>query len=82
MNTLIRSLATRSGGEDMAGGQWVIVTARWILVASALMLALISPASLGELRVQLLLVLALAVFNFGLHAQLLRRRPAVAAVAY
>ena len=82
MNNLIRNLTIRGGSQDLADGQWVIVTARWILVASALMLALIAPASLGELRVQLLLVLALAVFNFGLHAQLLRKRPAIVAVAY
>jgi hypothetical protein len=68
--------------DDLALGQGVIVAARWVLVAAGLGLALIAPPSAGFLRTQVLLVLVLAVCNFALHAQLLRRRPTIAALAY
>jgi hypothetical protein len=68
--------------EDLALGQGVIVAARWLLVAAGLVLALVDPPSAGVLRTQVLLILALAVCNFALHAQLLRRRPTLAAIAY
>jgi hypothetical protein len=70
------------GAEDLALGQGVIVAARWLLVASGLGLAVIAPPSAGTLRTQVLLILALAVCNFALQAQLLRRRRTLAAVAY
>jgi hypothetical protein len=68
--------------EDLALGQGVIVAARWVLVAAGLVLALVDPTSASVLRTQVLLILALAVCNFALHAQLLRRRPTLAAIAY
>lgn len=68
--------------EDLNHGQSVIVTARWVLVASGLLLTVIAPASVDELRVRVVMILALAVVNFGLHAQLLRGRPAADWVAY
>jgi hypothetical protein len=68
--------------DDLALGQGVIVAARWVLVAAGLGLALIAPPSAGFLRTQVLLVQVLAVCNFALHAQLLRRRPTIAALAY
>jgi hypothetical protein len=58
------------------------VTARWILVAAGLLLALWNPGPIEQLRLQLGAILLLGVANFYLHAQLLTKRPTVAAVAY
>jgi hypothetical protein len=79
MTNLLVSTKTSS---DMAHGQAVIVTARWILVASGLGLALTHARSLEQLRVQIVLILLIAMANFGLQAQLLRRRTAAEWVAY
>lgn len=68
--------------EDLALGQSVIVAARWLLVAAGMALALIAPASPELLRAQVAFVLLLAVCNFGLQAQILRRQPTLAAIAY
>jgi hypothetical protein len=70
------------GGEDLALGQSVIVAARWVLVAAGLVLAVVAPSSVGALRTQVLLVMTLAVCNFALQAQILRRRPTLALLAY
>jgi hypothetical protein len=67
---------------DLAHGQIVIVAARWILVIVGLALALWAPDAIGQLRVQILVLLALAVANFYLHAQVLMRRPAIDMVTY
>ncbi len=45
-------------------------------------LALWNPDEFGELRVQIGLILALAVGNFFLHAQVLMKRPVISAVAH
>jgi hypothetical protein len=63
--------------EDLAHGQIVIVTARWILVLAGLVLALWNSDSLGQLRLQIFFILALAFANFYLHAQILMRKPAI-----
>jgi len=63
-------------------GQSVIVTARWILVLSAFMLALWNPGPMGELRTQVLFILLLAVANFYLQAQILMKKPASSGVVY
>jgi hypothetical protein len=68
--------------EVPADGQSVIVTARWVLVLSGLVLALWNPGQIGEIRLHVLALLLLAVGNFYLHAQLLMRRPAIATIAY
>ena len=68
--------------EDMAHGQIVIVTFRWILVLAGLVLTFWNPGPINELRMQLLVILLLAVGNFYLHAQLLMRRPAIDMVVY
>jgi hypothetical protein len=68
--------------EDLALGQGVIIAARWLLVAAGLVLALIAPPSAATLRTQVVLILVLAVCNFALQGQLLRRRRTLAAVAY
>jgi hypothetical protein len=68
--------------EDLALGQGVIIAARWAVVAAGLILAVIAPPSAAVLRTQVLLILGLAVCNFALQAQILRRRRTLAAVAY
>ena len=78
----MRSSSPAGGSEDLALGQGVIVAARWVLVASGLVLAVIAPPSAGTLRTQVVLILGLAVCNFALQAQLLRRRRTLAALAY
>ncbi|HVO69521.1 MAG TPA: hypothetical protein VMT24_05720 [Aggregatilineaceae bacterium] len=68
--------------EDLARGQVVIVTARWILVLSGLLFVLWDPDPIGILRFQILLILILAVANFYLHAQVLMRRPVLPQMIY
>ena len=68
--------------EDMMYGQKVLVVARWILVVSGLLLALLNPVVLGELKIQVGLILTLAVANFFLHVQLVRKQPSLPWVAY
>jgi hypothetical protein len=76
------SVATSADGwADLAHGQVVIVFARWLLVGAGLLVAIWNPGPLPELRLQIGVVLGVAVANFYLHAQLLRRRPALDAVA-
>ena len=72
----------RASSEDLRYGQVVIVTARWILIAAGLVVALWGPGPLGELRVQIAATLLLAGVNFYLHAQLLMRRPVLDGVVY
>jgi hypothetical protein len=68
--------------EDLQQGQVVIIAARWVLVAAGLLLAAWNPAELGELRVQIVLILGLAVANFFLHTRVLMGRPIHATVVY
>ncbi len=68
--------------EELAWGQGVVITARWILVGAGLLLAVWNADSLAELRVQVLVILLLAVANFYLHAQLLMRRRTLSIVVY
>ncbi|HET7769415.1 MAG TPA: hypothetical protein VFN74_11625 [Chloroflexota bacterium] len=67
---------------DIAYGQIVVITARWVLIAAGIVLALWSPGNATELRIQIAVLLSLAVANFYLHAQLLTRKPVVDLVAY
>ncbi len=79
---LQRLLTSKEASEDLAYGQIVIATARWILVLTGLLLALWNPIAIAQLRIQILVILLLAVANFYLHAQLLKRRPMLEIVAY
>jgi hypothetical protein len=67
---------------ELVSGQMVIVFARWLLVFIGLLVALWNPDPLPQLRVQIGVVLLVAIANFVMHAQLLRRRPTIQAVAY
>ena len=64
----------RTSSEDLIFGQPVIVTMRWILVASGLILVLFNPDDLALMRVQIIVLLLLAMANFYLHSQLLMKR--------
>ena len=75
------SCLTRDG-NDLMDGQGILVTARWILVGAGLLLALWNPEALGELKVEIGLILTLAVANFFLHVQMLREQPPKRWVAY
>ena len=72
---------TQADEAGLSEGQIVCVAARWVLVGSGLLLAIWNPAEIGRLRVQVLVLLVIAVANFYLHAQLLRKRPSFAPVA-
>ena len=72
----------RSSSEDLVFGQPVIVTMRWILVASGLILVLLNPDDLGLMRVQIIVLLILAMANFYLHSQLLMKRPVLDPIVY
>ena len=83
LRTMFRGLMDRiETTGDLAHGQVVIITARWILVVAGLTLALWNPGAMGELRVTVVLILGLALANFFLHAQVLMRGPVLAKVAY
>ena len=71
-----------NGAGDMMDGQKILVIARWILVVSGLLLALWNPDALGELKVEIGLILALAVANFFLHVQMLKQQSPRHWVAY
>ena len=76
------AVTRRVSTEDLAQGQIVIVTARWILVLAGLVLALWNSTDVGQLRVQVLFILGLAFANFYLHAQILMHKPAINSVIY
>jgi hypothetical protein len=70
-----------------ARGQLVILTARWVLVLSGIVLTLLNPdffdpASFGALRFQLAGLLALAAANFFLCVQVLLKRQTLEVVTY
>jgi hypothetical protein len=72
----------RTSSEDLIFGQPVIVTMRWMLVASGLILVLLNPDDLGLMRVQIVVLLILAMANFYLHSQLLMKRPVLDPIVY
>jgi len=59
--------------EDLDQGQRVVITARWILVFAGILLTIWNPGQVEELRVQVVLIILLAVANFNLNLQLLRK---------
>lgn len=77
-----QKLLSANSSEDLIYGQPVIVAARWILIASGLGLAIWNADDIGQLRLQILVILILAVANFYLHAQLLIKRPVIAPIVY
>jgi hypothetical protein len=68
---------------DLDHGQIVIVTARWLMIGVGLVLTIAYPtAALAGLRLQVSLILLLAIANFYLHAQVIRGRPIPLWAAY
>lgn len=68
---------------DLARGQMVITSARWIFVLAGLFLILLDPdPNPLRFRLHILILLLLAVFNFYLFTQALMRRPALQIVIY
>lgn len=68
--------------QDLAHGQIVIVTARWILVFAGLLLVLWNPGPIGQMRLQVAIIILLAFANFYLQSEILRKKPTVKAVTY
>ena len=79
---LVDGAKSKDGSDDLQYGQMVIIAARWILVASGLMLALWLPGDIVDLRVQIVVILGLAVANLYLHTQVLMKRPVLAPFVY
>src|SRR5262249_46061051 len=68
---------------DLDHGQAVIVSARWLLIIVGLFLLILRPTgSVGELRLQIALLLLLGLVNFILLARLLRHLPVLPPAAY
>ena len=70
--------------DDLSSGQVVSIIARWLLIATGLVITLWKPApqDLTQVKVSLFVLLALAVGNFFLHAQLLMHRPMPGKLVY
>ena len=68
--------------QELADGQLVVIAARWVLVIAGLLLAIWNPGPIGELRLQIMVLLVIAVGNFFLHAHVLRKQETLATVAY
>ncbi len=71
-----------SPSDELTQGQIVILTARWILVLTGLLLTLLAPGSLNAVRFQIVVLLVLAVANFYLCAQVFTRQPTLKEVVY
>jgi hypothetical protein len=67
---------------DLTYGQPVIVAVRWIMIVSALILAIWNVTSMSDLRLQIIAILLLAVTNFYLQAQLLMKKPISPHIVY
>ena len=68
--------------RELADGQLVIIIARWVLVASGLLLAIWSPGDINDLRLQIAVLLLAAVSNFFLHAHVLRHQETLPNIVY
>jgi len=79
---MVAGVERRGISDDLAHGQIVIVTFRWLMVAAGFVFALWNPGPVAELRMQILVIFALAVANFYLHSQLLMGRPSLDLVVY
>jgi hypothetical protein len=68
--------------DDLNHGQAVIVTARWILIVTGIVLTLWNPPDIGVLRLQVTVLILLAFFNFYLTTEMLRHKPTLQALVY
>lgn len=68
---------------DLAAGQMVLVTGRWLLVIAGFGLLLLQPnVSLTRLRLEILMLAGAAVLNFYLFTQALQQRPTLQIITY
>jgi hypothetical protein len=68
---------------ELDHGQIVIVAARWLLIVAGLGLLIVEPSGdVAGLRLQIGMLLLLAVGNFYLHCRLLQGKPIPEPVAY
>ena len=79
---IARFVTGRRAVDDLVHGQVVIIVARWILVLAGLLLAMWNPASLAELRIEIFVLLSLAVLNFYLHLHLIVQRKSQPLIVY
>src|SRR6478736_1171175 len=77
-----RFAASAEALQELADGQLVVIAARWVMVIAGLLLAIWNPGPIGELRLQIMVLLVIAVGNFFLHAHVLRKKETLPAVAY
>ena len=70
--------------NPLAEGQMVIIIARWVLVVAGLVLILLDTASLTLtlIKFEIMVILALAVSNFYLVAQVLTKRKTLEVIVY
>ena len=70
--------------NPLGAGQIVIVCARWLLIVTGFVVTLWSPrqADLDTVRIVLLCLFVLAIGNFFVHAQILRKHPLEPSLLY
>lgn len=68
--------------NELWAGQRIVVIARWLLVLVGLLVVVWNSDPLPQLRVEIAVILLVAIANFVMHAQLLRHRRTMQAVAY
>jgi len=68
-------MSTQTVSDDVQYGHIVIVTARWLLVIAGFLFLLYRPASITEVAVGTVGVLAVAATNFWLHTRILMKQP-------
>src|SRR5689334_21665169 len=81
-NRAARTAKAFQHSDDLAYGQIVLISARWILVVVGLILTLWDPAPIGTPRIQLPVISLMRGVNFYLHAQTLMRRQISAEITY
>ncbi len=72
----------RANRHQVTQGHIVLIVAKWMLIVAGLALTLWAPEDLRDLKIQLLVLVLLALQNFYYHAQILMKRPVPDAVAY
>ena len=70
--------------QDLTDGQTVIITARWILILSAWVLVLWQPGQIpiGQLQLQIVLLMAYTIGNFFMTIQWMKQSEAMPAMVY
>ena len=70
--------------EDLTDGQTVIITARWILILSAWVLVLWQPGqiAIGQLQLQIVLLMAYTIGNFFLTIQWMKHSETMPMMVY